>query len=631
MANNQINIAELDYDQILVNLVEFMKADPAFADYDFSGSGLRLLARVLAYTVFYQNYYLTAAVNESFLDTAQLRSSVASHARMLGYDIKGTQSARTSANVAVALSDSTALSITLPKQTRFTLSANDSFTFYTLTDTTLFKNVNTSLYEAADVELVEGRPLQYRFTVDLTNPTQRFVIPNANVDYTTIGVQVQSSAGSNVVTQFTQVSDYLIVTGSDPVFFVQEAYDGFPELKFGNGTVGRPLEHGNIVIVDYFISRGSEGNNIKGPFRILSANVVGFVSGATSVDGNTVPSMGGIDVETLDSARFLAPLSYQAQNRCVTTEDYKTVILQSVYGDQVGAINVFGGEQGNPNDPQNRPIFGRVYIVLKPVIGQRFTDVTREAIEENLLKPRSIVGVIPHVIDPDYVYLNVMSSVRYDPKATTRTKPQLIEAISANIHDFADKNIEKFDTSFRFSRFVRVIDDTDDAIVSSLTRIDLEKRIVPTLNASNQYTLKFNTALRRNGSDSVILEAVSHRFSYKNDAGVEQANCFLYEQDGVLHIAHRDSTGKVTIFKSNIGTVNVTTGLVTINNFIPTSIEGDEIDIRVRVVPAVNDFVPKLNQLFTIDDASGISIQLLNDSTATPADQQSFFAGGLLP
>lgn len=625
---SNISIAELDFDQILTNLINFIKNDPAFTDYDFAGSGLRLLARVLAYTIFYQNYYLTAAVNEGFLDTAQLRSSVASLARMLGYEIKGTQGAHYFANVSISLSDSSVMSITLPKYTPFITVANSSITFYSLNDSTLTQNADTLLYQGSNIELIEGRPLTYRFTVDLTNPTQRFIIPNANVDYSSVDVKVQTSNTNNTVTQFIPAADLLTIGPQDPVFFVQEAYNQLPEIKFGNGVIGVGLQQGNIVIVTYFISHGADGNNVRGPFTIPTANITGFVSGTTAVDGNTVPSLGGADTQSIDDARFLAPLVYQTQNRCVTADDYKAVIL-SQFGDQIGAINVFGGEQGDPNDPLNRPAFGRVFIVLKPQIGQQFTDIVRSTIEQNILKPRSIIGVIPEVIDPDYTYLNILSSVRFDPKATTLTKTALVAAISNSIITFTQQNIEKFDTSFRFSRFVRVIDDTDDSIVSSLTRIDLEKRIFPNLNASNHYVLKYNAPLRvRTGS--VILESTNHRFSYRDTSGVVQDNCFLYDALGVVSVSKRDTNGNLLLISQNIGTVNTDIGLITLSNFSPTAIENGDIDVRIRVVPAVNDFVPILNQLFTIDTTTGVTIQLLNDATATIADQQFFF-GGILP
>ncbi len=628
-APTQIRIAELDFDQILVNLVTFMKDDPAFADYDFAGSGLRLLSRVLAYTTFYSAYYLTNAVNESFLDTAQLRSSVASHARMLGYSIRGTQSARTLANVAIQLSDTSASHVTLPKNTLFSLTANTQFSFYNMQDEVLTQNTTSLLYEGPNISLVEGRPLTFQFTVDLTDPTQRFLVPNANVDYTTMTVAVQQSATSNVRSVFLNETNFLTIGPTDPAFFVQESFNGFPELKFGNGVVGLPLSQGNIVIVSYYVTRGIDGNNIRGPFQVQSANVAGFVRGVTVTDGNTAPSSGGSNQEDLDTARFLAPLSYQAQNRAVTAQDYKTIILAQ-YGENIAAINVFGGEQGDPNDPKERPLPGHVFIVLKPVVGLRFTDIIKAQITQNIIAPRSVVGVIPEVIDPDYTYINVATSVKYDPKATTQTNLQLQAAIANSIINYAVNNIEKFDVTFRFSKFVRVIDDTDDSIQSSLTRLDLEKRIFPVLGKSNQYVLKFGSGFRTVPGASTILEATDHRFSYNNNAGVTQDKCFFYEQNGVLSVAYRNTSNHIVVFQTGIGTVDVANGIIIISNFAPVSIESNNIDVRLRVTPTVNDFTPHLNQLFTIDPLD-IQVQLLNDVTATVDQQISFFEGGILP
>lgn len=721
---SNIKIAELDYDQILANLVAFMKTDTAFADYDFAGSGLRLLSRVLAYVIFYQNYYLSAAVNESFLDTAQLRTSVASHARMLGYDIHGTLSARFYANTYLVINNSTAASVTLPRNTRFQLQSNSAIAFYNIVDVECTRNTSTYLYEATDVELVEGTPLDYRFVVDTLNPTQRFIIPNANIDYTTISVSVQTASNNATITAFARANDYLIIEATDPVFFVQESYDGYPELKFGNGVVGKALEDGNIIIASYYINHGADGNNIRGPFTVVSANISGFSQGYTYADANTTASLGGSDVESLDDVRFMAPMSYQMQNRCVTADDYKTAILQA-YGESVGAINVFGGEEGDPNDPANRPLFGRVFVVVKPKVGLRFMDVVKQNMEDVVIKPRAVIGVIPSVIDPDYVYLNIASSVKYDNKLTTKTKPQLQQAIITNILNYAQNSIEKFDTSFYYSKFTSVIDNADPAIVSSLTRIDLEKRVYPLLPAvpgdtpiSNHIVLKYNSPFRvptqkltivaglaegtiitvdnakvrtptnqlftythpsgevrencflyeENGNiyvvyrtsayttgvifksnarvitasadlqegaivvaeQSTILPTTSHRFTYVNDAGVTKDNCYLYEWGGAVFVVYRNTAGDVVIHKKNVGTVDTAKGIITLSNFAPSAIEGGEVDIRVRVIPTLNDFTPRLNQLFTTDETN-ITIQLLNAATATADDQRNFFTGGILP
>ena len=625
--SSQIQIANLDYDQILDNLVTFMKADPTFSDYDFSGSGLRLLSRVLAYVTFYNSYYLSAAVNESFLDTAQLRSSVVSHAKMLGYNSHGTRSATYTANVTMVMSNNAPATITLPKNTQFALQSNTQFTFYNVEDAELTQNTsNTFIYATSNVTLVEGRTAQYRFTVDTNDPTQRFIIPNANVDFSRLTVRVQVSPTVNTTTSFTEASNLLLANSTSNIFLVSEAYDGYPELKFGNGIIGKALENGNIVIVDYYISRGAAGNNIRGPFRI-NDTIAGLQQGVTDTpDANTTPSIGGSDIEDIENIRYLAPLTYAAQNRCVTTEDYKSVILQD-WTEYISAINVFGGEEGDPNDPNERPLYGRVFIAIKPTFGQRLTQAVKSTIVQNVIRPHSIVGVIPEVIDPDYVFLIITTQVKYDPRATTRTKQQLATAVSGAIDTYANENIEKFNTSFRFSRLTRAIDDADEAISSSLTRIELQKRIFPIVGVNNSLVVKFGAALYKNGSESALLEPTSHRFTYLDHEQVEYENCFLREKNGIIDVVAYDSNRNLTVIDDAIGTLDVTTGVMRLANFAPQSIEDNAVDIWVNALPDTGDLTPTLNRLFTVE-ADTITVELVDETTTSPST--GFYQGGRL-
>ena len=632
----QLPIAELDYDQILSNLIAFMKDDPTFSDYDFTGSGLRLLSRVLAYVTFYNNYYVTAAVNESFLDTAQLRSSIVSHAKMLGYNAHGTQSAVITTNVTAIMTSSSATSVTLPKNTKFELANDTSYLFYTTDDTTLLQNTTTANnYEASDVLLVEGRPAEYRFTVDVNDPTQRFIIPNANASFSHISVVVQESATANTRTTFLQPTNLALVNDANAIFLVSEAYSGYPELTFGNGVVGKKLVHGNIVLVDYYISRGAAGNGIRGPFTINDPSFSGLARGVTAtIDADTVASYNGTDAEDVDQIRYIAPLMYSAQNRCVTGEDYKALILAE-YGDSIAAINVFGGEEGNPNDANERPAYGHVYIALKPKVGLRFTDSTHDIIMQTVVAPRQVIGVLPEIVIPDYVYVVVATKALYDTKATTKSKDQLVEAIKTGISEYATTAVEKFDTAFRFSRLARAIDDTDPAISSSLTRVEIQKRIQPTLNASNSLTLKFGGPLLRAGNTSAILPATQltgHRFGYTAANGTSFTNCYFAETNDVLQVVGLANTATnpaqtLVVVQDSIGTVNITTGVVTVTGFIPTDIEGDELDIRLNALPVRSDLVPSLNRLFTVDTTS-IRVDVADDAVTTAAND--FYQGGVL-
>ena len=632
----QLPIAELDYDQILSNLVAFMKDDPAFSDYDFTGSGLRLLSRVLAYVTFYNNYYVTAAANESFLDTAQLRSSIVSHAKMLGYNAHGTQSAVITTNVTAVMTSSSATSVTLPKNTKFELTNDTSYLFYTTDDTALLQNTTTANnYEASDVLLVEGRPATFQFTVDVNDPTQRFIIPNANASFSHISVVVQESASANTRTTFVQPTNVALVNDANAIFLVSEAYNGYPELTFGNGVVGKKLVHGNIVLVDYYISRGAAGNGIRGPFTINDSSFSGLACGVTAtIDADTVASYNGTDAEDVDQIRYIAPLMYSAQNRCVTGEDYKALILAE-YGDSIAAINVFGGEEGNPNDVNERPAYGHVYIALKPKVGLRFTDSTHDIIMQTVVVPRQVIGVLPEIVIPDYVYVVVATKALYDTKATTRSKEALVDAIKTGISEYATSAVEKFDTAFRFSRLARAIDDTDPAISSSLTRVEIQKRVHPTLNASNSLTLKFGGPLLRTGTESVILPATQdtgHRFGYTAANGTSFSNCYFAEANNVLQVVGLSNTATsaaqtLVVVQDEIGTVNTTTGVVTIAGFIPTDIEGDELDIRLNALPVRSDLVPSLNRLFTVD-ATSIRVDVADDAVTTAATD--FYQGGRL-
>ena len=634
----QLPIAELDYDQILSNLIAFMKDDPTFSDYDFTGSGLRLLSRVLAYVTFYNNYYVTAAVNESFLDTAQLRSSIVSHAKMLGYNAHGTQSAVITTNVTAVMTSSSATSVTLPKNTKFELANDTSYLFYTTDDTTLLQNTTTGYannYEASDVLLVEGRPATYQFTVDVNDPTQRFIIPNENASFSHFEVVVQESASANTRTTFVQPTNVALVNDANAIFLVSEAYSGYPELTFGNGVVGKKLVHGNIVLVDYYISRGAAGNGIRGPFTINDPSFSGLARGVTAtIDADTVASYNGTDAEDVDQIRYIAPLMYSAQNRCVTGEDYKALILAE-YGDSIAAINVFGGEEGNPNDVNERPAYGHVYIALKPKVGLRFTNSTHDIIMQTVVAPRQVIGVLPEIVIPDYVYVVVATKALYDTKATTRSKDALVDAIKTGISDYATTAVEKFDTAFRFSRLARAIDDTDPAISSSLTRVEIQKRIQPTLNASNSLTLKFGGPLLRTGNTSAILPATQltgHRFGYTAANGTSFTNCYFAEAEGVLQVvglvnSETSAAQTPVVVQDSIGAVNITTGVVTVTGFIPTDIEGDELDIRLNALPVRSDLVPSLNRLFTVD-ATSIRVDVADDAVTTAAND--FYQGGVL-
>ena len=254
---------------------------------------------------------------------------------------------------------------------------------------------------------------------------------------------------------------------------------------------------------------------------------------------------------------------------------------------------------------------------------------------QTVVAPRQVIGVLPEIVIPDYVYVVVKTKALYDTKATTRSKDALVEAIKTGISDYATTAVEKFDTAFRFSRLARAIDDTDPAISSSLTRVEIQKRMHPNLGVSNSLTLKFGGPLLRTGTESVILPATQdtgHRFGYTAANGTSFSNCYFAEANNVLQVVGLSNTATsaaqtLVVVQDAIGTVNTTTGVVTIAGFIPTDIEGDELDIRLNALPVRSDLVPSLNRLFTVDPTS-IQVDVADDAVTTAANE--FYQGGVL-
>lgn len=310
----------------------------------------------------------------------------------------------------------------------------------------------------------------------------------------------------------------------------------------------------------------------------------------------------------------------------MTVDDYKAIILQD-YSSQIDAITVFGGENGDPNDPAERPLYGRVFIAIKPTGGQRLTESKKDNIIRNTVKPHSLVGVIPEIIDPDYVYLIITTQVKYDPRATTRTRSQLSTSIIDAVDAYAAQYIQKFNTSFRFSRLTRAIDDADAAISSSLTRIELQKRIFPILGVENSLVVKFGAPLYKNGSESVLLESTSHRFSYLDHNQIQQDNCFFREQNGIVDVVVYDENRVLQIVDNAVGSIDITTGVMRLANFAPQDIEGNAVDIWINALPATADLTPELNRMFYVD-ADTISVELFDENSTVSS--AGFLQGGKL-
>jgi len=485
--NSNIQITDLDFNTIKTNLKRYLQAQTTLQDYNYEGSALSTLLDVLAYNTQYQAYYLNMVANEMFLDSALQRASVVSHAKLLNYTPQSAAASR--AQIDLVVNNVTTSSLTLPKFTSFLSEAIDgiSYRFVTLNSTTENTDFANNTVTFDNLVIKQGEPVTLSFTYDsAANPTAIFELPDTNVDTTTISVVVQQSTSNSSSQVFTLVDDYLALNGTTKAFFLQEATNGFYQIYFGDGILGEALTDGNVVSVSYIITSGTaatDANNF-----VLMDTISGFSSSTiTPVQAATQ----GAERETIESIKYTAPKSYAAQGRAVTKEDYIFLIQNNAGIFPVDSVNVWGGEE---NDP---PVYGVVFVAIKPSGGYLLTPSQKSIIEEQIIKPISVLTVQPRIIDVDYNYLVINSNILYDPKLTTLTSSQLQTQVLTAIQGFAADTLNTFNSTFQLSTLISTVQSVSSSFITNDASITLQKRLVPSLTSSTTYTLKYGTSLKK--------------------------------------------------------------------------------------------------------------------------------------
>jgi hypothetical protein len=482
-ANNNIQISDLDFDSIKTNLKTFLRGQNTFKDYDFEGSGLSVLLDLLAYNTHYNAYYLNMVGNEMFLDTAALRSSVVSHAKLLNY----TPSSATAplATINLVATNVSGTSLSLPKFTNFKSEAIDgvNYTFVTKDIYTVPVSGQTATFE--NVEILQGQPVSLSYTVDTaTNPKQLFSIPDSQIDTATLVVQVQQSITNSTTSTYNLASGILELDGQSQVYFLQEGTSGLYEIYFGDGILGQNLIDGNIVNITYIVTNGSAASGANN-FTLMDS-----IGGSVTVYPVTPANSGG-DKESIDSIKFQAPKSYSAQGRAVSYEDYITAIQQNNLGFAIQSVNVWGGEDNIP------PAYGQVFISIKPKNSYALTDSQKQLLLNDVIKPISVVTVSPTILDPDYTYLKITTDVVYDQKQTTLTSSQIQSTVSAAIRNYADTNLNTFNSTFSLSDLAIAIKLANPSIITSDVKVQVQKKFYPTLGVPKQYILNYGVELYR--------------------------------------------------------------------------------------------------------------------------------------
>jgi hypothetical protein len=517
--NSNIQVTDLDFNLIKTNLKRYLQSQTTLQDYNYEGSALSTLLDVLAYNTQYQAYYLNMVANEMFLDSALQRASVVSHAKLLNYTPQSAAAPR--AQIDLVMNNVTTGSLTLPKFTNFLSEAIDgvSYKFVTLNSVTQNTNLSNNTVTFDNLVIKQGEPVTLTFTYDsAANPTAIFELPDTNVDTTTISVIVQQSTSNSSSQVFTLVDDYLALDSTTKAFFLQEATNGYYQIYFGDGILGQALTDGNVVSVSYIITSGTaatDANNF-----VLMDTISGFSSSTiTPVQAATQ----GAEKETIESIKYTAPKSYAAQGRAVTKEDYIFLIQNNAGIFPIDAVNVWGGEE---NDP---PVYGVVFAAIKPSGGYLLTQSQKAIIEEQIIKPISVLTVQPRIIDVDYSYLVINSNVLYEPKLTTLTSSQLQSQVLTAIQGFAADTLNTFNSTFKLSSLISTVQSVSSSFVTNDASIILQKRIVPSLTSPTTYTLKYGTSLKKDIFGKSISVTPTFQVIDTNNNNIVRESVYLEE------------------------------------------------------------------------------------------------------
>lgn len=477
MSNNLIKVDQLDFDGIKANIKTFLQGQQTFSDYNFEGSALSTLIDVLAYNLHYHSLYTNMALNESFIDSASKYSSAVSLAKSIGYTAKQIASARAKIRVEMtSVQNLTSNQLTLPKGTLFRGVVGDNEYIFQTYYAKTADLVNGKF--TFDVDVIEGSFIQTSYVNSIGTT---FVIPNKNADISSLTVRVQESVGNISSQTFNRSVDLLSITGQDTVFFVKQREDLFYEIYFGNDVLGKAVNPGNVVYLDYYVSSGQAANNC-GQFYYAG----GYRGDALYQVMTLELSSGGANAESIDQIKYNAPRNYVAQNRAVTDKDYITQILQQF--PFVESVSVWGGEDHYP------PRYGSVYICAKPFDRNVCTADEKFQIVEFLKVNRSMLSIQPIVVDPTYTNIVIKTGVYFNPDKTTKTADDISSLVKTGVLNYVN-SLNSLKKSFRYSTLTKLIDSTDYSIVSNLTKVYVKQYLTITVGVSETYSVRLNNPI----------------------------------------------------------------------------------------------------------------------------------------
>jgi hypothetical protein len=595
----KLEVSELDFDNIKTNLKVFLSKQSEFSDYDFEGSGMAVLLDILAYNTHYLAFNANMLANEMYIDSADVRKNIVSIAKGLGYTPTSPRAALAQIDITVNNVVGGTSSLTMDKGTVFTTTVSGS-EYQFVTNEEVVMQPSAGVYKFSNVSIYEGTLASFNYTANTTDPDQKFIIPSADADTTTLTVTIQNSSTDTTTTIYSLATSFQTLSNTSEVYFLQEGEDGKFEVTFGDGVVGKALETGNIVQLQYVVCNREESNGAS------AFTLSGSIDSYSDVTVATVSNaQGGSDEQTKESIKFNAPLQYSAQNRAVTTSDYETKVIE-LYPN-ASSVVAWGGED------DETPVYGKVKIAIKPKSGSSLTTATKQSIIVSL-KTFNVASVKPEIIDAETTALLLTCTVKYNKTKTSLTDETIKSNVTTTITDYNTTNLQKFDSVFRFSKLIGLIDDTDNSIISNTTTVRMRKNFTPVIGTSTAYNIYFRNAIYNphsghNSSSGGVIETSGFKIEGNSDT------VYFLDDDGAGNIRRYSLVGAVRTYANNTqGTITYSTGAVSINSLNIASVENirgaSSTVIEITTTPEANDIAPVRGQVLDIDIAnSTVSVE----------------------
>ena len=601
--------ADLDFNQIKNRLKDYFKSKDEFNSYDFEGAGLNNLLDVLAYNTHVNALTANFALNEAFLPTAQLRSSVLSHAAMLGYETRSVTSAKALLNLSLNLAGVSGrpLTITIPRGTQFSSSIDGtSYTFRTLEAYTARDNGSgsydfTTSAGSLDIPVFEGIEKTKTFIVGQKDERQVYIIPDETMDRSTARVLVYDSLTSNTYTEYTPLSQAVRIDSETTYYSINEAPSGFYEVNFGDGTsFGKSPDPGQKIVVTYLSSKGPLANNgtsFLAKSQVTVGNLQYVLSAVTSSE-----SAGGADKQSIESIRQLAPIAFASQQRLVTSLDYKAII-ETNFAD-VKEAAIWSGDENIPLD------YGAVYISLnfEANVSASTKQQVKDQIRANYVKNLSTMSMTPKFADPKDVFLILTTQFNFDPALigiSNQTQEANITQFTVN---YFKRNLESFNKVFRKSNLLTEIDALNKAVLNTKIDVDVQMRQEVTTNDLNTFTVPFPCKIK--DPDDVFFIVRTDAFEYNGIV------CIIKNRLRSNQLAIFDLDDNIVL--DNVGSYNADTGVVSVVGFSPTRLLSGDTFIRIQVAPENDSSIqPLRNYILKLETDKSSATAIIDRQTET--------------